>query len=115
MLEFVLLLTVFISFSSAQYENDPDVQDVVRDSMIMINDQMRGKSLYKLGKILKAKVLVVQNAIYQVTLLLIPTTCPKHQKVQNLSQCPVDRRQRQQTVNVKITESLTGEITVKVG
>ncbi|KAK6109162.1 Cystatin domain family protein [Brugia pahangi] len=114
MLKFILLLAIFISSSNAQYENDPDVKDVVNESMMQINDQLRGQSLFKLERILKANVLVVQSTIYKVTLLLVPTTCSKGQRVQDLSRCQVDRRQGKQKIYAEISESMTGKLTVKV-
>ncbi|VDM21475.1 unnamed protein product [Wuchereria bancrofti] len=114
MLQFILLLAIFISSSNAQYENDPDVKDVVDESMMKINKQLKGQSLFKLERILKANVLVVQSTIYKVTLILTPTTCLKSQKVKDLSKCQADRRQKKKKIYAEISESMSGKITVKV-
>uniref|UniRef100_A0A0R3RRT1 Cystatin domain-containing protein n=1 Tax=Elaeophora elaphi TaxID=1147741 RepID=A0A0R3RRT1_9BILA len=111
----VVLLALFISFSNAQYENDPDVKDVVNDSMRLINKYMEGENLWKLRSIVRAKVLVVLNTIYDVTLILTPTTCKKGQKIKSLSKCPIDKRRNEKKVFARISESINGKITVKMG
>ncbi|OZC06899.1 hypothetical protein X798_06105 [Onchocerca flexuosa] len=75
MLRWIVLFAIFVSFSNAQYENDPDVKDVINDSLMIINQKMGNKFLHRLQKILKAHVLVVESTIYSLMIRLYPTTC----------------------------------------
>lgn len=45
--------------------------------MMKINKLMEGEYLWKLRKIVRARVLVVESTVYRVTLILTPTTCKK--------------------------------------
>ncbi|KAM3716722.1 Cystatin cpi-1 [Dirofilaria immitis] len=115
MLQLIVLLAIFNSFSDAQYENDPDVKDVISDSIIMINKKMKNPNLFVLAKILKAKVLVVQSTIYNLRLLLVPTSCDmKDITKAKIPSCRENRKLQKKNVDLKISERMDGKLSVQV-
>ncbi|VDK82773.1 unnamed protein product [Litomosoides sigmodontis] len=114
MLQFILFLALLANFSNGQHENDQDVKDVVNKSMMKINNLMEGRNLWKLRKIVRANILVVESTIYRVTLRLTPTTCKKSKKIKKLAKCRTSKKLQDKTINVRISESMTGKITVKM-
>ncbi|VDK72901.1 unnamed protein product [Onchocerca ochengi] len=115
MLRLIVLFAIFVSFSNGQYENDSDVKDVIEDSLLMINAKMKSKFLYKLEKIVKAHVLVVESTIYDLILRLAPTSCKmKGLKRSSIGKCKRNMKQKPKDVALRISESMTGKLTVEL-